>query len=270
MPTHPTPILYLPHGGGPLPLLGDPSQANLTRFLSSVALQLGSFQAILMISAHWVAAVPGLTSHPAPDLLYDYYGFPPESYAIQYPAPGSPSLAERTAGLLRDADITVHQDAERGFDHGMFVPMKLMLPKAEIPCVQLSLVQRFDPAMHIAIGKALAPLREEGVLIIGSGMSFHNLRAFFTPQNPIPSRESIDFDQWLGETLCGTALSLPERETRLIHWEQAPFARYCHPYEDHLLPLHVCFGAAANRYTQPRIIFHEPSMGHLLSAYLWE
>ncbi|NSW53217.1 MAG: dioxygenase [Anaerolineae bacterium] len=265
-----TPILYLPHGGGPLPLLGDPSQENLTRFLTSIAARFGDFTAVLMVSAHWVAATPTLTHHPNPDLLYDYYGFPPESYSIQYPAPGSPKLAEKAAARLQEAGLQPAFDDVRGFDHGMFVPMKLMLPDARIPCVQLSLIAGFDPTAHIAVGKALAPLRKDGVLIIGSGMSFHNLRAFFTPQSTVPGKESVAFDQWLFDTFNNDELTLQQREEHLTQWESAPYARYCHPYEDHLLPLHVCFGAACNEYIKPRRLFHEPSMGHMVSAYLWE
>ena len=151
--------------------------------------------------------------------------------------------------LVEAGGMRARLDTQRGFDHGMFVPLKLMYPQAQIPCVQLSMLSSLDPAKHIALGKSLAALREKNVLIVGSGMSFHNLRAFFSPRLSSIGERSEAFDRWLVETCTSRELSSEEREKRLVAWEQAPFARFCHPREDHLLPLHVCYGAASARNT---------------------
>jgi aromatic ring-opening dioxygenase catalytic subunit (LigB family) len=171
-------------------------------------------------------------------MLFDYYGFPPETYKLSYPAPGSPALAARARNLLSAAKIESSTDDKRGFDHGVFVPQLIIDPKAEIPVVMLSLRNDLDPAGHIAIGKALAPLRDEGVLIIGSGSSYHNLRQFFSGDG----RASIPFDDWLAETAMQPDAA--QRNARLVAWEKAPNARACHPREEHLIPLMVAAGAA--------------------------
>jgi aromatic ring-opening dioxygenase catalytic subunit (LigB family) len=263
-----SPVLYLPHGGGPLPLLGDRQHAKLTAFLKTIHSELGQPKAILVISAHWEANSATLTSASQPELIYDYYGFPPESYEIQYPVPGEPALAKDIYQLLRDSGIEARLDPQRGFDHGLFVPLKLIYPEADIPCVQLSLLGSLDPAAHIALGKALTALRGENVVIIGSGLSFHNLRAFFGHSNS-KLHEDVQFDQWLVETCTSESLSTEQRATRLIQWEQAPFARYCHPREEHLLPLHVCFGAAMSDTPVAKQVFNERLMGKRVSGFLW-
>lgn len=264
-----SPVLYLPHGGGPLPLLGDEQHAGLTSFLESIPAELDQPAAILVISAHWEENCATLTSAGQPELIYDYYGFPPESYQIQYPAPGAPALAQHIYQLLQNSAIEARLDAQRGFDHGLFVPLKLMYPEAIIPCLQLSLLNSLDPAAHIALGKALAALRRENILIIGSGLSFHNLRAFFTGHPHSDLREDLHFDQWLTETCTSAALTTEQREKRLIEWEQAPYARYCHPREEHLLPLHVCVGAAADTPTA-KLVFNDSLMGKQVSGFLWQ
>jgi len=259
-------IIYLPHGGGPLPLLGDPGHARMCSFLREVTSTLGTPAAILMISAHWQEAVPTVTAAVRPPLLYDYYGFPPESYQITYPAPGLPSLAGKVHRLLVEAGIAARQDPQRGFDHGMFVPLKLMYPEATIPCVQLSLQAGLDPATHLRIGRALAALQTENLLIIGSGFSFHNLNAFRFggPRRDDPQNEA--FQAWLIETCTATATTENERAAWLIDWLAAPYARYCHPYEDHLLPLHVCYGLAGRA---ARLVFYDEILGKKACALLW-
>ncbi|HVL00050.1 MAG TPA: class III extradiol ring-cleavage dioxygenase [Dongiaceae bacterium] len=261
------PVLYLPHGGGPMPLLGEPSHQELVAFLQQLPQRLGQPKAILLISAHWETAQPTLTSAPQPALFYDYYGFPPESYSITYPAPGDPALAQQIADLLRSAGFDPQLDGQRGFDHGMFIPLKLLFPTAQIPVVQLSLLQSLDPAAHIALGKALAPLREQGVLIIGSGMSFHNMHAFFHTADSEQGRWAREFDQWLIQSCCDPQLSAAQREQRLAHWQEAPHARYSHPREEHLLPLQVCFGAALA--TSAEAVFHGQVLGKTVVAFLW-
>lgn len=238
------PVVFLPHGGGPWPFvdlrIGSKSeQAALAAYLRSVArVPQVRPKALLVISAHWEEAEPTLMTHDSPPLLYDYYGFPPESYAITWPAPGSPpALTRRVRELLSAAGIESHENEQRGFDHGTFVPLKLAYPEADVPTLQLSLKRGLDAAEHLAIGRALAPLRDEGVFIIGSGMTFHNLRAF----GPQSSGASRAFDAWLQETVSSER---GERERRLIDWQQAPSARLAHPREEHLLPLMVIAGAA--------------------------
>lgn len=266
-----SPVLYIPHGGGPLPLLGEPSHRAMVEFLEKIPSRLGKPKAILMVSAHWETEQPALTAAAQPQLIYDYYGFPPESYSIQYPAVGDPALAKRTYELLKAAGFNAQQDEQRGFDHGMFVPLKSMYPQADIPVVQLSLLQSLDAGLHIDMGRALAPLRDEGVLIIGSGMSFHNMKAFHHGVDSEQNGWLLAFDAWLRETCTSADLSVQERNERLARWlEQAPYARYNHPREEHLLPLQVCFGAALAQTPQAETVFHDTVMGKMVSALLWE
>jgi aromatic ring-opening dioxygenase catalytic subunit (LigB family) len=198
--------------------------------------------AILLISAHWEEAAPTVQTAARPRMLYDYSGFPPETYELHYPAPGAPEIAERTCDLLDAAGIAPGRDAERGFDHGHFVPMMLGWPEADVPTFQLSLQRGLDPRAHLAIGRAIAPLRDEGVLIVGSGMSYHNMGGFFG-RVPTVTDDSMAFDEWLGET---AALDADARDTRLAEWTSAPRARACHPREEHLLPLMVVAGAGGD------------------------
>jgi aromatic ring-opening dioxygenase catalytic subunit (LigB family) len=212
--------------------------ANLERSL--IALVAGLPQppkAILMVSGHWETDEARIMSAARPGMVYDYHGFPPHTYQIVYPAPGAPDVAERAAVLLAEAGIAAQLDSEQGFDHGTFAPMAVMYPKANMPLLQLSILRSFDPAQHVAIGRALMPLRDEGVVIIGSGLSFHNLRLI----GQKAKQPSNAFDTWLANAL---ALPAAAREAALLEWEQAPFARVCHPREDHLVPLFVALGAA--------------------------
>ncbi len=269
---HAARIVYIPHGGGPMPLLKDPGHDALINFLQSFSGRVERPEAILIISAHWEEVSPSLTSASAPDLIYDYGGFPPETYAIQYPAPGSPHLSREIAALLESQSISTRLDDQRGFDHGMFVPLKLMYPEADIPCVQLSLLNTLNAQDHIAFGKALAPLKEKNILIVGSGMSFHNLRSFFMP-GLVSEEENLAFDSWLRETCVSEALTPKERENRLINWQQAPAALKCHPRPEHLLPLHVCFGIASDSSNETgvnaELVFSDEVMGRRVSGFLW-
>ena len=262
----PSPVLYLSHGGGPLPLLNDQGHQNLIDFCREVTPTLVRPTAILVISAHWEADQPTITSGAFPSLIYDYYGFPKESYEIKYPAPGSPALANKIFNLLKQAGIEAKLDDQRGFDHGLFVPLKMMYPEANIPCVQLSLVNSLQPKEHIQMGRALANLREENVLIIGSGFSFHNIKEFFAPSTNETRIMNESFERWLIDTCSSTEYLEDEREQRLINWDKAPAGRYCHPREEHLLPLHVCYGVAGMAVKK---VFEIEIMGKMASAYLW-
>jgi aromatic ring-opening dioxygenase catalytic subunit (LigB family) len=263
-----TPVLYLPHGGGPLPILGDPRHKNMVDFLRGAAKELGQPSAILVVSAHWEEDQPTVMSASHPEMLYDYYGFPPESYKIKYPAPGEPRLAEQIRDLIEAAGGKAKLDSRRGFDHGLFIPLMLMYPEARIPCVQLSLLKNLDPAAHIALGKAIASLRRQNVLIVGSGMSFHNMKAFFAVDDESTAAAN-QFDGWLRETCADTALANGDRERRLLEWDKAPAARFCHPREEHLLPLHVCYGAASAETPVARVVFNREVMGKTVTGLVW-
>jgi aromatic ring-opening dioxygenase catalytic subunit (LigB family) len=192
---------------------------------------------IVVISGHWEENAFTASAAVEPGMIYDYYGFPPHTYQLQYPAPGAPALAERMVALLTQAGLPARTDPSRGFDHGVFVPFLLIDPDASIPVVPLSIKADLDPAEHIAAGRALAPLRDEGILIVGSGMSYHNMRAFRTPA---ASRPSAVFDQWLTEAVQSEPAT---REAQLARWGDAPAGRLSHPREEHLLPLMVAAGA---------------------------
>lgn len=236
------PTIYLPHGGGPWPwtpaftaaLASD--YVPLRAYLEELPRALPSRPTgIVVVSAHWEASLPTVITSEQPTMLYDYHGFPADTYAIRWDAPGSPQLAAKVRQLLSAAGIESAEDQRRGFDHGTFVPMKLAFPNAEIPTIQLSLDAGYDPERHLAMGRALASLREQGVLIIGSGMSWEDFRA----RDIV--RRSNAFDEWFQHA------AVAERETRdrmLANWTEAPHARAAHPHEEHLLPMMVAAGAA--------------------------
>ncbi len=263
------PVLYLPHGGGPLPLLGDAGHKALVAFMQGLGAGLGRPAAILVISAHWEEAQATISSASRPGMIYDYYGFPQESYSISYPAPGDPQLAQAIYELLHSSGIKVRLDAQRGFDHGLYVPLKLIYPQAQIPCLQLSLLGNLSPVDHIELGRALAELRNRNILIIGSGMSFHNLPAFFSPQRDVGSQPEA-FDDWLIDTCTNPSLSDEQRQWQLANWEAAPAARFCHPREEHLLPLHVCYGVACKQSRTAKVIFNQQVMGKRVTALRWD
>ncbi|WP_323018580.1 class III extradiol ring-cleavage dioxygenase [Castellaniella sp.] len=236
------PVYFISHGGGPWPWMPDPANnyAALTTALRGIPAALPQPpRAILMISAHWITRDRlKITSHPQPGMVYDYHGFPADTYELHYPAPGSPRLSARLKDLLSAKNIPISEDSRRGYDHGAFVPAYIMYPKAQIPMVQLSIEAGFDPSWHHALGAALQPLRDENILIVGSGLSFHNLRSF----GPAAREPSALFDAWLQEALVDTTPD--QRQDHLRHWDDAPAARICHPMEDHLTPLFVADGAA--------------------------
>lgn len=259
-------VLFLSHGGGPMPLLGDQRHQEMVENLKHVASRIGKPSAIIVISAHWEESIATITSTERTSLIYDYFGFPKESYQIEYPCPGEPQLAEQVQLALRDAGIAGDLDEQRGLDHGVFVPLTIMYPEADIPCVQLSLLHSLDPAQHIKIGKAVSALERDDLLIIGSGFSFHNMRAFFTPDTADSKAMNAAFEQWLIDICSDTGMKEQDRALRLENWQQAPFARYCHPREEHLLPLYVCYGVAQTACSE----YYELSiMNKKSSVYLW-
>lgn len=223
-------------------------------------------KAIVLVTAHWLAPQVTLSGAARPGMLFDYYGFPPHTYELRYPAPGAPGLAERVRGLLADAGIAATVDTQRGYDHGTFIPLKVAFPDAEVPVLQVSLLGSLDAQAHVAYGRALAPLRDEGVLIIGSGMSYHNMRGYGDPSStPI----SAEFDRWLTETV---ALPEPQRNALLADWAAAsgPAGRLSHPprAEEHLLPLHVVAGAAGDG--TGRKVFSDEVLRTTISAFRFD
>jgi aromatic ring-opening dioxygenase catalytic subunit (LigB family) len=260
------PAIYIPHGGGPCffmdPPAEDPSRwVAMEAYLRGVPARLPQRpDFLLVISAHWEMPRPTLLASAKPGLLFDYYNFPPHTYRLTYPAPGAPELGVRVRSLLGAADIDSGEDHERGYDHGIFVPLKVMFPDADIPILQLSMQAGLDPVRHLEIGRALSPLRAENVLIVGSGLSFHNLRSLGDPGAAGPSEV---FDEWLTQVLCRGAIT--DRERQLARWDQAPGARICHPREEHLLPLMVAAGAGAGDAGQHT--FSGKIWGKSVSAY---
>jgi len=239
------PTYFVSHGGGPWPWLKAESNGafdQLESSLQKIPRDLGQKpRAVLMISGHWEADRFLLSSSPRPPMVFDYRGFPEHTYHIRYDAPGDPALAERVADLIQRGGLRAGLDPERGFDHGTFTVMHTMYPNADVPLIQLSLRAGYDPAGHIRVGELLAPLRDEGVLIIGSGLSFHDLRGILNGRGAEPS---ATFDQWLTNALVNA--SPEERRKLLLNWTSAPAARAAHPREDHLIPAMVAVGAAGD------------------------
>jgi len=243
------PVFFIPHGGGPWHIMddfmGDPQGYGMLRnYLKKIGNDFhDKIKAILVVSGHWEESVPTINFSEHPTLLYDYYGFPEFTYQLNWPALGNLQLASRIESLLLEGGFTTARENLRGFDHGVFVPLMLAFPQADIPVVQLSLIKGLRPIQHIAMGKALESLRSEGVLIIGSGMSFHNLRGMMSGNQAI-SKISEQFDKWLNHAVENKNSEI--RNQLLTQWLGAPGARESHPRSEHLAPLFVVAGAAGN------------------------
>jgi len=257
MPTR-IPTFYLSHGGGPWPYMAGPARRRFAKLESSLRdlpreLQIKP-KAILVVSGHWEEKDFAVMASPVPPMVYDFGGFPREMYSIRYPAPGSPELARQVDSLIRAAGLPTHLDTERGFDHGTYAILAVTHPAADIPVLQVSIRSDYDPEAHLNLGRALAPLREEGVLIIGSGSSYHDLGALLGSRaGKEPQKVSAEFDAWLKQTLVD---STPEqRSERLVEWDCTPYGRAAHPQADHLVPLHVAVGAAEEE--PGAVIYHE-------------
>lgn len=244
------PTLFCAHGGGPMPLMGaDPiTNAHLASLHTNA-------KAILVISAHWDAPQFTVSGTPSP-LIFDYYGFPPETYDYKYAPPGDMGLATRVRDLLAPFDCVMEN---RGLDHGSFVPLMLAYPDADVPVVTLSLHASHDPELHLNVGKALAPLRDEGVLIIGSGMSFHRMSAFGHNDKPVGE----EFNRALKDALR----DIPGRFDKLKKWRDLPGAYYSHPRggDEHFVPLLVAAGAALD--DPATVILDATVLGANVSAF---
>ena len=246
------PTMFISHGGGPWPWIDEMRRefARTAAWLAALPKTLPEQPvAILSVSGHWEEHDFTVSSAAQPPMIYDYYNFPPHTYQIKYGAQGSPAVAARVSELLGNAGIAHRVDASRGFDHGTFVPLGVMYPHADVPVVSMSLRANLDAREHLRMGAALQPLRDEGVLIIGSGLSYHNLRAF----GPAAKETSAAFDDWLQRALAPA--NFAERARALASWESAPAARQAHPREEHLLPLMVAVGAAENDVAT--LVYHE-------------
>jgi aromatic ring-opening dioxygenase catalytic subunit (LigB family) len=256
------PTYFISHGGGPWPWMDGGFRRQFDQLeasLAEIAREVGAKpRAVLMVSGHWEEGQPTVQSGEKPGMVYDYSGFPAHTYSIKYAAPGSPEVAKRVQQLLEAAGIPAALDPERGFDHGTFAPLQAMYPEADVPIVQLSLKHGYDPAEHLAIGRALAPLRDEGVLIVGSGLSFHNLRMW----GAAARAPSAAFDAWLDQALRSPPA---DRTLKLERWEDAPAARIAHPQEDHFVPLMVAVGAAEDERAT-RVYHEEGFMGGVTAS----
>ena len=263
----PLPTLYIPHGGGPCFFMEWPHATpnpwtELASWLEGLAASLPRPpKAVLVVSGHWEETPIAVNVQERPPLLYDYYGFPEHTYRLKFPAPGAPQVAHAARELLAAAGIAGRDETRRGLDHGVFVPFKLIYPQADVPIVQMSLQRGLDPAAHLLIGAALAPLRERGVLIVGSGMSFHNLQIASIENQRIPPSEQ--FDAWLARTVCDADVAA--RNSGLIRWASAPAARFAHPREEHLIPLMVAAGAALQ--DRGERVFSGRMMGWQISGF---
>jgi aromatic ring-opening dioxygenase catalytic subunit (LigB family) len=262
------PSSFIPHGGGPWPFMQPRAGSadvwrGLGLFLRSLDRTLpGRPEAVLVISAHWEEDRPTVATTAAPPLLFDYYGFPEHTYRLEYPVRGAVELGPRVQELLGAAGVESATVEDRGLDHGVFIPFMLIYPAADVPILQLSLQRNASPERHLEIGRALAPLRDEGVLIVGSGMSYHNLREFVSDR-PEAIEAARRFDDWLVSAVEG--VSADERDARLAQWASAPGAVASHPRAEHLEPLFVAAGAAGK--DRGERIYADAIFGKPISAF---
>ena len=256
----PFPALFVSHGAPLLAIRDVPAR----RFLGALGQQLGRPRAILVASAHWCTAEPMLGTAEAPETVHDFGGFPDELYALSYPAPGAPEIARHAARLLQQAGLAATEDPRRGLDHGAWIPLMLMYPAADVPLAQLSIQPKRDPGHHWRIGQALRPLREEGVLIVGSGTFTHNLAAAFRVMRQGGEAElpfTAPFVDWFaGRVAAGSTADL------LAYRERAPRARENHPTDEHFLPFFVALGAGTDGQTGGRL-HHSIDFGMAMDAY---
>ncbi|MEK7355376.1 MAG: class III extradiol ring-cleavage dioxygenase [Bdellovibrionota bacterium] len=260
------PALFISHGGGPWPFIEEmrPVFAKTEAALRALPAQLPARpDAVLVVSGHWEEETISIANASHPPMVYDYSGFPEHTYHITYPAPGSPKFAARARELLSGAGFATKEDPLHGYDHGVFVPLFLMYPDADVPVFMISMKSGYDPRTHIAMGEALNPLRDENVLIIGSGLSYHNMRGFRTPAaGPVAEQ----FETWLNETISEPDPA--KRNARLENWERAPAARLAHPREDHLVPLMVVAGASNSGPGERLFLDH--AMGVVMASYRFD
>ena len=259
------PVLFLSHGGGPWPWMMEEMPGVWDKLFNSLTSLPASLPmkpaAILLVTAHWIESEFCVSTDENPGMIYDYGGFPPHTYKVVYPARGSSAVGEQVAHLANEVGVKVNVQQVRGFDHGTFCVTQVMYPNADVPVIQMSIKRSFSPDEHIRLGRALTKLRDENILIVGSGLSFHNLGLM----GPKAKEPSMAFDKWLQGIVVNR--SGDDRNVALSKWEDAPFARVAHPREDHLIPLMVAVGAAEDE--QGRLIYHEENVfgGWTVSAF---
>ena len=258
-------IIYLSHGGGPLPILGDPGHDKMIEFMKKLPLSIPEPDEILVISAHWEENMISIIGSENPGLLYDYYGFPEEAYNIKYPVEGNPDLATKLHHILDENNYESRIINDRGLDHGVFIPLKMMYPQANIPTTQISLKKGLNPEFHLKLGEILQSILDRNILVIGSGFSFHNMREFMQPSKSFSDPLNDEFQDWL-ISVCASEIDFTKQKNSLIHWVDAPSARYCHPREEHLIPLHVCAGMAQKN---AKVIFDDVILGKRAVAFQW-
>ncbi len=229
------PAVFVSHGAPTLAV----EENDTTDFLKQLGRMLGKPRAVLCVSAHWNTGAPAVSAAERPRTIHDFGGFAEELYSISYPAPGAPTLAARVAELLGGSGIDCSVSAERGLDHGAWVPLRLLYPEADVPVAQLSIQPQLDPIHHLRLGRALAPLRGEGVLLLATGSVTHNLSTL-APGGP-PPVWAREFDEWLFRKI-----TRGEEDELLNYRSLAPHARLAHPTDEHLLPLFVALGAGSD------------------------
>jgi 4,5-DOPA dioxygenase extradiol len=234
----PIPPIFLSHGAPSLPLEDIPARA----FIKELGIKYKNIKAVLCISAHWETSIPEVTTNPWPNTIHDFYGFPEELYQIKYWAPGSPELAKETYNLIEDNGMEALKNHDRGLDHGTWIPMMLMFPEADVPVIQLSLQHHMDPEKHMHVGQAVSELKNEGILILGSGGAVHPLGYASFRSGAQPDPWAIDFEAWLTK-----AVTSGDEESLLNYRRISPYPERVHPYPDHLMPLLTVFGAADNK-----------------------
>lgn len=259
-------VIYFSHGGGPLPILNDPSHNKMIQFMIKLPTIIRKPDSIVVFSAHWEEDVVAIQSGNEPDIMYDYYGFPEAAYKLKYPCKGNKELALRIAELFQKNRIDHRLDEKRPYDHGSYIPLKMMYPDADIPVIQISLKHNLDSFTHLNMGKALRPLLAENILVIGSGFSFHNMGRFDWEGRNLEDQLNNEFQDKLIEICCGEKDEEVKWEY-LTKWKDFPGARYCHPREEHLLPLLVCAGLAKDIATK---VFDDYILGKRATAFLWE
>lgn len=265
------PAVFVNHGGGPMPLLGDKDHAGLTTFLKDEVqkhVNLKDLKAIILVTAHWEEDEVTISSDKHHELYFDYYGFPPESYKYKYDAPGDPETAELIHDALKKAGIPTKLDPKRGWDHGVFVPMMLINPAADIPIIQVSVLNNQDPELHYKLGEVLKQFRKEGIAVFGSGMSYHNMREFMSSRykNEVVNKE---FDNYLYK-VC-TEENEKDRKKGLLSWRKELGANEAHPMRaaEHFMPLIVIAGAGGSKPGE-RIFNWDMSGTFRLSGFIWK
>ncbi|EOD45480.1 Extradiol ring-cleavage dioxygenase class III enzyme subunit B [Neofusicoccum parvum] len=270
------PVVCISHGGGPMPILGDPEHDKIVKSLRERVpdiLKLGTPEqprAIVLVTAHWSERNPTISNAQKHSLLYDYYGFPPESYKLKYDAPGAPDVANEVAEALKAEGLKPEFDEDRGWDHGVFVPMLLINPKADVPIVQMSVLRSENPADHYRMGRALSKLRDSNVAILGSGFpSIHNLRAMFSGMTHDPSFKSRNSAWSRAVNEAVKEEKVEERQKKLEEWRKFPGAYDMHPRggAEHFLPLIVCAGAAGEGQGKT---YSDKFMGLDMYSYYWK